>query len=232
MNHETRTTLFSLPAMLAISLGGCVLSDAKLGAGAESSSGTPAQESSEDDGSAQTITVSDESATGPIDADGDGIGAPCDHGWPAGKVPKSKLLTFPALDCEGLVCLYAAIDEPPADSCTSDAECNAADPGVERFACNVTEGSCELSGAYVDERSMCSAFCESDADCATDEPTSCVTGFQCAPMSSLGEACCEPVCVCADDLDEASSVDLEKSCLAGTQEGCCDTLPGNGLCPG
>ena len=222
VNHEPRTTM-----ILLLAIASCVLPDAKLGDGAEST-GPELGDSSD-----STVTVTTEDGvSGPIEPATPGVGAPCDHGWEPGKLPKARLLTFPAAGCDGLICLYANDAEPPADLCNTDADCNSDDSGVDQFACDVAESSCELSAAFIDERSMCSAFCEVDADCATDEATTCMSGFVCAPMSSLGEACCQPVCVCADDLDVANADELRSACEEGTQEGCCDNLPGNGLCPG
>lgn len=226
VNHELRIT-----AVLTLSIAGCILDPAKLGEEAESSSGMQTGDSSESDSITVTSTTpGDGASTTMPDDDELGIGGPCDHGKPADYVPESKLLTFPALDCEDLLCIYADIADPPADPCTSDAECNATNPELARFACSL-EGRCEVSRAYFEARSMCSATCESDVDCATDETTNCQTGFSCVPITSLGEICCQPVCVCNDDLDFASTQDLTEACLNGTQEGCCDTQPGAGLCP-
>jgi hypothetical protein len=65
----------------------------------------------------------------------------------------------------------------------------------------------------------------------TDETTNCETGFSCEPMSTLGDSCCRPVCVCNDDLDASTTHQIRESCENGTAPWCCEELPGNGLCP-
>lgn len=150
------------------------------------------------------------------------VGAPCNHGTVT--APESKLVTFPALSCNDLLCIYADESKAPAAPCTTDAECNDVD-GLNRFAC-VDKGSkkvCELSLTYVLERSMCSRRCESDADCADGGPTekvrakdtSCAGDFKCVIIQQLGEFCCEKLCVCEDDLSEASVEALANDCAEG-----------------
>lgn len=53
------------------------------------------------------------------------------------------------------------------------------------------------------------------------ENTKCETGLKCAAIQSFGDLCCQKLCVCADELDDAASKDLEETCEAGTQAGCC-----------
>jgi hypothetical protein len=214
--------------LVLLACNGCVLGDVDLGD--DSSSTADADADSDADDSAPTgTTAPNDSMTGPVDPDTQGVGAPCDHGLPPSEVPESKLLTFPALDCEDLMCLYADVAVAPADPCESDVDCNASNPELGRFVCN-DESRCELAADYVAEHSMCTRLCDVDADCGTDEPTTCQTGFSCAPQSSLGDACCRPVCVCNDDLDEATAHDLEEDCESGIAE-CCAVSPGLGLCP-
>lgn len=193
------------------------------------------QGSASDDATATEAASADASisATG---AEGTGaelpdIGRPCDHGLDAEHVPDSRLLTTPAPACGGDICLYADLSEAPLGECTSYAQCNA--EGGDRFVCELDSGTCRLGVEYFLTRSMCSAVCESDADCVADGDTNCMTGFSCTPMSSLGAACCQPVCVCNDDLDEASALQLAAECEDGSvPTGCCDEHPGQGLCPG
>lgn len=213
----------TIPFVGLLACTGCVQFDSKLGEGAEST-----DDASDDD--VVPSSTADASMSGPGEQVDGAIGAPCDHGAAPDYVPESKLLTYPAPDCAGDVCVYGDIYVAPAEPCTSDDQCNASDPAVMRFVCN-DESRCELARPHFLERSMCSAMCEVDADCATDADTTCQTGFSCRPMASVGEACCEPVCVCNDDLDEATAFHLTEACVSGTQQGCCDVLPGNGLCP-
>ncbi|MBK8260928.1 MAG: hypothetical protein IPK80_06255 [Nannocystis sp.] len=148
------------------------------------------------------------------------IGAPCNHG--SVEPPASKLVTFPALSCNDLLCIYADEAKAPAASCAADPDCNAGNTdGKDRFSC--VSGKCQLSLTYVLTRSMCSRRCESDADCEdggiTDkilfEDSSCELGFKCAIIQQLGEFCCEKLCVCADDLSEASADALATDCMSG-----------------
>jgi hypothetical protein len=157
------------------------------------------------------------------------VGAPCNHGDV--QPPESKLVTFPALSCNDLLCVYADEEEPPAEPCQNDLGCNvnAAEP---KFECVKTDrnaaGSCTLRIDYVLERSMCSKKCASDDDCkdggigdkVVADNSECATGFSCARIQTLGKFCCEKLCVCNDDLGVTG--DIDSKCASGTQEGCCD----------
>jgi hypothetical protein len=152
------------------------------------------------------------------------VGAPCNHG--SLEPPQSDVVTFPSLRCNDLLCVYADATDPPARACTQDADCNEGDPGTTRFEC--FEGACRLELGYVLERSMCSKRCSSDADCDDREQAkdhACSTGFTCTAFQTLGPWCCEKLCVCRDDLEEATVSDITDACEAGTQEGCCTDLP-------
>ena len=160
------------------------------------------------------------------------VGSACNHGDV--EPPESKLVTFPALSCNDLLCVYADEDEPPTGGCSDDAFCNP--PGSEvKFECVKPDpndqGTCRLRVDYVLERSMCSKKCSSDNDCKDGGPTqqvvvddsNCSTGFSCARIQTLGKFCCEKLCVCNDDL--GVTTDIDAKCSAGTQEGCCDQDP-------
>src|SRR5690606_254234 len=112
------------------------------------------------------------------------VGAPCNHG--GASPPSAFLVTFPALSCNDLLCIYGEAREAPDDiTCTNDAECN--DPGENVFACD-EDGECSLSNTYLLERSMCSKKCSSDGDCnnsgafdkpaVPDDETACQEGFK------------------------------------------------------
>jgi len=159
------------------------------------------------------------------------VGAPCNHGDV--EPPATKVVTFPALSCDDLLCVYGEEQTPNPDPCTSDSQCNPV--GAEKiFACDLPQGegtgTCGLSLNYVLERSMCSKPCKSDSDCkntsSTDRPiakeTACKTGFACARIQPLGEFCCEKLCVCNDELPDTS--ELDENCEAGTQPNC-DYVP-------
>jgi hypothetical protein len=155
------------------------------------------------------------------------VGAPCNHG--SVDPPSTKLVTFPALSCDELLCVYGEEQTIPPNSCNDDAECNQV--GGERiFACELPAeggaGHCTLSLDYVLERSMCSKRCSSDADCQNAgtgqkpiaKDTACRTGFSCARIQPLGEFCCEKLCVCNDELPDTS--DLDRACERGDAPGC------------
>lgn len=143
------------------------------------------------------------------------VGAPCNHGTV--EAPSSKLVTFPALSCSDLLCVYGEEKTVPEIDCTDDAACNGA-AGENIFEC--VNSSCKLSLDYVLERSMCSKTCSSDADCnnsglnnrptVDEDETACATGFSCTVLQRLGQFCCERLCVCNDDLD--TLMDLEADC--------------------
>ncbi len=145
------------------------------------------------------------------------VGAPCNHGDV--DPPDSKVVTFPALSCNDLLCVYADDADPPGEPCTGDADCNAGED-KPRFAC--TNGTCKLSTTYVLERSMCSLTCETSADCKDGgigkkllaKESNCSSGFDCVQIQKLGEFCCQKLCVCNDDLS-AGTVDMLKGeCMA------------------
>jgi hypothetical protein len=163
------------------------------------------------------------------------VGAPCNHGRI--EPPESKLVTFPALSCDDLLCIYADDEETPAEPCNpgvdGNVQCNQANPNLNRFECVQTNqggGICKLRIDYVLERSMCSKQCGNNDECKNGgvtqqivvDDTECATGFECARIQSLGEFCCQKLCVCRDDLGVN---DLDQKCAAGTQEGCCDQDP-------
>ncbi|MCH9680305.1 MAG: hypothetical protein K0V04_02635 [Deltaproteobacteria bacterium] len=166
------------------------------------------------------------------------VGAPCNHGQV--EPPESKLVTFPALACNDLLCVYADEAEALDIDCTvgDNVACNV-DPAENKFECVATStesntGVCRLRVDYVLERSMCSKKCSNDADCqdggitsqVVADDTSCKGGFQCARIQTLGKFCCEKLCVCEDDLGVTSDIDVK--CSSGTQEGCCT---GEGIVP-
>ncbi len=165
-----------------------------------------------------------------VSCGGGDVGAPCNHGQV--EPPESKLVTFPALACSDLLCVYADEEEAPAGSCSDNLDCDQA--GESKFECvkEVGEdtGVCKLRVDYVLERSMCSKKCSNDADCRDGGPTqqvvvddtTCSRGFKCARIQTLGKFCCEKLCVCEDDLGVTSDIDAK--CSASTQEGCCDQM--------
>ena len=150
------------------------------------------------------------------------VGAPCQHA--GGDTPSDPLISFPALACDQLMCVFGEDEETPSDPCADDADCVQQAGGVDTFEC--VSGRCAVKAEHVLERSMCSMKCDSDSDCeGGSEDTHCATGFACAPLMSLGDFCCQKVCVCRDDLATAQAQDLEDACAANDVSGCCDRDP-------
>ena len=50
------------------------------------------------------------------------VGAPCNHG--SVDPPSTKLVTFPALSCNDLLCVYGEEKVIPTDPCAADGDCN------------------------------------------------------------------------------------------------------------
>jgi hypothetical protein len=151
------------------------------------------------------------------------VGAPCNHG--SVEPPSSKLVTFPALSCSDLLCVYGEEQTVPPDNCQTEGDCNSAAGTTESvFECVVNPdtnvGACRLSLDYVLERSMCSKTCDTNEDCnnsslnnrptVDDDETACELGFSCTVLQSLGQFCCQKLCVCNDDLDTLNN--LEDDC--------------------
>lgn len=150
------------------------------------------------------------------------VGAPCNHG--SVEAPASKLVTFPALSCSDLLCVYGEEQTVPDADCETDLQCNDASGGNGENIFECEAGSCRLSLQYVLERSMCSKTCATDEDCnngslsnrPTVDPdeTACGTGFKCTVLQRLGQFCCDKLCVCSDDLPALD--ELEMDCTPNT----------------
>lgn len=146
------------------------------------------------------------------------LGSPCNHG--PNEPQEDLTVTFPALSCNALLCVYADRQDPPGTSCQSHAECNDGDASSGAFVC--VDGECTVSGTHVLSRSMCSQFCSADSDCSDAAPdTHCKTGFACVPPQDLGRYCCQSMCVCRDDLDLPGALERAALCKSGTHPGCC-----------
>ena len=146
------------------------------------------------------------------------VGAPCNHGTV--EAPQSKLVTFPALSCSDLLCVYGEEQTVPTNTmCSADIDCNAASGGNGANIFECESGQCQLSLQYVLERSMCSKACTTDDDCnnttlsnrptVDEDETSCATGFKCTVLQSLGQFCCERLCVCRDDLPALDELEMD-----------------------
>ncbi len=113
---------------------------------------------------------------------------------------------------QGNYCLYAPEEAAPSEDCTDDEQCG----GNGEFYCDLEEGRCALDPAFIEERSMCTQTCDTAADCVGVDGTACESGFSCEPIASLGSLCCQPVCVCNDDLNVAAAEALRQGCEDGT----------------
>lgn len=147
------------------------------------------------------------------------LGAPCNHGDV--EPPDAKVVTFPALSCNDLICIYADEKTPPSGQCSDNNFCNKDnDDGKLRFQC--VDGACKLSAEFVLERSMCSKTCGTDEDCKDGgigkkvlaKDSECADGFACVQIQKLGEFCCEKLCVCNDDLSQGTVEMLKTQCMA------------------
>lgn len=103
-------------------------------------------------------------------------------------------------------------EHAPLEDCTSDDMCGGSDG---EFYCDLEAGRCALTPSFIAARSMCTQTCETAADCVGVEGTPCESGFSCEPIASLGELCCQPVCVCNDDLDVIGAEELRYDCENG-----------------
>jgi hypothetical protein len=76
--------------------------------------------------------------------------------------------------------------------------------------------------------SLCTATCSSDDDCSDGETTSnssspqCKTGFTCMVATTVGDLCCERLCVCKDFVDTtvAGYNATPTSCMPGPTNVC------------
>lgn len=149
------------------------------------------------------------------------VGAPCHHGLI--QPPENPLVSFPALMCDDLLCVYGESHIAPDKACTTNADCGDG-PDDQRFACerngDAATGVCVVDLTYVLERSMCSKRCGSDADCRDRglgrdplaDDSACRSGFRCTQVQSLGDLCCEKLCVCGDALADGAIADLAEAC--------------------
>ncbi|MBV1859805.1 MAG: hypothetical protein KUG77_15445 [Nannocystaceae bacterium] len=139
-------------------------------------------------------------------------------------MPSEPVISFPSLACDELLCVFGETIGAPSDPCESDADCTEMSGGIDSFVCE--NKICTVAQEAVLERSMCSTTCDSDIECADFvDGTRCESGFTCAPLMSLGDFCCQKVCVCRDGLDVAASDKLEEACLAREVPGCCNREP-------
>lgn len=196
----------SIPYFLALcTLGACAVPESSLG----DLPGTS------DDGASSPSSAGDDESSG---GGGNDIGAPCQ----TNTVPETFLLELGNDQCGSGMCLYADnIIADPQESCTEDSDCRGFGQGI---VCGPA-GECQLDPEHVAARSMCTGFCQQDADCVGAGGTACSGGFVCVPMQAIGPACCQKICACEDDTDLISAETLEQACAEGTQPGCCDQDP-------
>ena len=179
-------------------------------------------------GTTEEGTSSTSAQTGelPTDDGASDIGAPCQTNF----LPQSHLLETDNAACLSNMCLYADSTEAPFElSCAEDADCGG---GAGQGVVCGPEGECILDPGHIAARSMCTDFCEQDADCVGADGTQCQGGFTCVPIQALGEAYCQRVCACLDDVDLLGVETLAEACENGTQPGCCDQDPPGEACGG
>jgi hypothetical protein len=79
---------------------------------------------------------------------------------------------------------------------------------------------------------LCSATCSSDDDCSDGETTGnqmskqCKTGFTCMVATTVGNFCCEKLCVCKDFVDTTRMGynQTPQSCLPGNPDQTCKNV--------
>jgi hypothetical protein len=157
------------------------------------------------------------------------VGAPCNHG-PLENPPTTTFVTFPALSCNQLLCVYGDNQDAPPGSCNDDSDCGS---DGSKFFCNADTQSCRLRRDYVLSKSMCSKKCSSDDDCKDGgvgdkvlaDNNGCATEFRCQRIQALGKFCCQKMCVCQDDAAPNAELDAECEAGSGVAEACCDRTP-------
>lgn len=77
---------------------------------------------------------------------------------------------------------------------------------------------------------LCTAACATDDDCAGVAETPCRTGFACGvpPGASVGDFCCQKLCVCKDyvALDATGHLDTPLACDPANAANACCNLEG------
>lgn len=149
------------------------------------------------------------------------VGAPCDHG--STTPPQSLTVSFPAMSCNELVCLYGDERKPTVTDCKNDSDCK----DNERFECNKASRRCQLKTDFVLRNSMCSRPCDSEADCDSQGfnrylhgETNCKDGFACRMLQSKGSLCCEKLCVCKDFMNDEADQGLKDACKPENNPDC------------
>jgi hypothetical protein len=139
---------------------------------------------------------------------GEPVGRLCDLGTAAPQ-PTEVVVASPSLDCVTRTCLrYPLSKELP--------------PGG-----NYPAGT----------NGLCTAECESDADCERVPESPCVTGFTCGIAVTVGPFCCRKFCICKDYVMVPSSGELARPAAcdpSNNDNACCnlDGRAGNSAYPG
>lgn len=129
------------------------------------------------------------------------VGAVCDIG--GATQSSASVLATPALECETRECLK-----------------------VPQLSSGLPTGARPLGAS----EGMCTAACESDADCEAVAGSPCQSGFTCGVPQGLtvGASCCQKVCVCRDYLDLAAgqAMPTPEACNPDNPDATCCNLPG------
>jgi hypothetical protein len=152
------------------------------------------------------------------DSTGVNVGAPCELGF----VPEAIMLDPENAACDSGMCLYANTTSADTNQpCTESPDCD----GFTRGVICGESGFCQLDPEYIVARTMCTDTCVEDADCAFVDGSSCLNGFICVPIVSIGDLCCQPMCACRDDFFEPEAMPLEQQCADGTALCCQQQQP-------
>ena len=142
---------------------------------------------------------------------GSGSGLPADAGHDAAPIgrlcdlgtatsPDETVVASPSLDCATRVCVQVPLGrELPAGS------------------------SYPPSG-----NGLCSAQCETEADCERVPDSPCTTGFACGVVITVGPFCCQTFCVCKDYVvvPDGGQLPVPAACDPTNANNTCCNLPG------
>jgi hypothetical protein len=120
------------------------------------------------------------------------IGRACVN--PGGQQVTGTQVSSPALECPSRLCLIEQ-----AGTATG----------------NVTG----VDGGF---RATCTAPCSNDGDCDPETREFCKSGFVCAVATQTGPFCCRKLCICREDLQQGTNVDVDGGTVTPTA-----CMPGN-----
>lgn len=133
---------------------------------------------------------------------GNPVGRICDLGM-TNPSPSTSIVASPSLDCVSRACLRVPLGR------------------------ELPMGSMYPTGT----NGLCTATCQSDADCDRVPESPCVTGFTCgiAPGLTVGPFCCQKFCICKDYVvipQSTGVLDTPMACDAKNPINACCNLDG------